>query len=828
MSGTQVSSFGNASQNVLFDPLMARRQTALDTANQNALLQNQVTQQQLGASEQEMMARAAQGLLNLGDEGKMAAAYPGEVARLQSLGFAKNAPSQFPGVDALRRVASYGMTIPQQYQMGLVAAPGLMETIRTAFGGGGGQGGGSSGGGTTAGGPAPAFGGGGPSASVTMPPEYQAYYDEASRRTGIPATVLMAKDRQESGFNPGTTGQAGEIGISQIKPSTATDPGYGLTGVRNPEVLRDPRTAINFGADYLKARAGNINWSDPAQVAAALRAYNGGGDPNYAANVMRYIPAPGASVTVAGTAQPGAPSVATAVPTSVGTLGLVRNPDGSVGTPGGGFSGGVAARTGGTDVAGPGAGPAAPPPSSGVPAPQPIPPPPTNGLLQPPAAPAQPQLPPSGVNSPQYQQALELQRRALMLETQYPADPRAKMAAAALRQQAQTIMQTDSVVTLPDGRQYHPLTGKMDPAAAPAKNYAETSPGVFTSPGQDPIFAPPGRPVEGVGPDPNNPNGPPVPGHWITQSGTRTFFPSAAEPAQAGYTVRSEAYKRDSGQIQEYAKTGQAAQTDQVRLQEMQEALDRIETGPGTATRTDLMAWAHRWLPEGVANTLDKQTAGMSDAAAAELFNKYAFRNATSQERQTLGARGGAAATKMFIQSNPGLELLTDANQRMLKVMRIANQADIDYTQGAQEHFVNNEGKFQASNGKQYDSLATFDRDWQAQRNPQVYAAAAGALAGMPVADGEINGVKLKGWANGLSDAEYQRALNIVSRADPSAVVNGKTGRLSMQPPNTQSAMPPTMTGGAAAARSVASPDEAHALAPGTLYKTPDGRVFRR
>ena len=37
-------------------------------------------------------------------------------------------------------------------------------------------------------------------------------------------------------------------------------------------------------------------------------------------------------------------------------------------------------------------------------------------------------------------------------------------------------------------------------------------------------------------------------------------------------------------------------------------------------------------------------------------------------------------------------------------------------------------------------------------------------------------------WTKGLSDDEYQRALHIVQRAKPSAVVQTKNGPYSMQP----------------------------------------------
>lgn len=121
----------------------------------------------------------------------------------------------------------------------------------------------------------------------------RSHFEEASRATGIPVAVLMAQAQQESNFNPNARGRAGEIGVMQIMPSTARQPGYGMAGV-DPATLTDPRANIMFGAQYQAARAGQgVNWNDPAQRARAWTAYNGGGDPNYAANVERFMPAGG-------------------------------------------------------------------------------------------------------------------------------------------------------------------------------------------------------------------------------------------------------------------------------------------------------------------------------------------------------------------------------------------------------------------------------------------------------------------------------------------------------------------------------------------------------
>jgi len=128
--------------------------------------------------------------------------------------------------------------------------------------------------------------GGGPN----IPEAYQSIVDEVARERGVPPHVLGAVLRHESGFNPEARGQAGEIGLGQILPSTARRPGFGLNPATEEE-LRDPRRNVDFSASYIAARNPNVDWSNPVAAARALATnYNAGGDPNYAEKVIRYFP----------------------------------------------------------------------------------------------------------------------------------------------------------------------------------------------------------------------------------------------------------------------------------------------------------------------------------------------------------------------------------------------------------------------------------------------------------------------------------------------------------------------------------------------------------
>jgi hypothetical protein len=213
-------------------------------------------------------------------------------------------------------------------------------------------------------------------------------------------------------------------------------------------------------------------------------------------------------------------------------------------------------------------------------------------------------------------------------------------------------------------------------------------------------------------------------------------------------------------------------------------------------------------LPSAVTGW-EKESPNLSGAQAAQAFGKLSLTEATSAEQSVLGNHAGVQATKIFSAANPNVNMLDATNNSILDMKLISNQANQDYGQALLSHFSDNEKKFATTH--KYDSIEQFQRDWTSQRNPQVYAGAMGAISGQPVSQ----------WAKGLSDDEYKRALDIVSRASPSATVNAKSGRISMQPQGGQGQ-------GGGTPVSVRTPAEAEGLQPGTRYTTPDGRTFTR
>lgn len=490
MSGAQTSTF--AEPNILLRTLSGQ-QTADVLGQQIQNQQNQLlmpyrvqgAQQQVGAAEMDTMGRAAAGLLSLPDENARAAAYPGEVQRLQALGFAKNAPAQYPGEAALRTFVGQALPVEKQYELGIITAPGsasAIDQLNRIYGGGGG--------GTAGSGQGGAAGAGGGTTDFNY-----------GNIRPVGAT---------GGFNTYATPQEGVAAMSSLLKTYQTD--HGITTLNGLTARWAPKgDGANDPVAYAKRLGGTLGIDPDAPINLA--------DPMLQ---MRLIPA-------MAQVEKGRPFNQ---PADVLTAGIQAGLSGKGGTtvataaaPG---ARGVAARTGGADVAsnapvapatfpapaqadlvgprplpltGPGSPVATPasiantpypaaqnalapqPPPAAPPAPAAVTPPPP---AAPPTLPAQPapqaSLPhasevPSGAQAPQVQQAQDLLHRAAAIEmvaAQNPYDKRLQATAAAqaadLKQRAQLLMQQDSVVQTVEG-QFHPLTGKLDDPAHPNADY---------------------------------------------------------------------------------------------------------------------------------------------------------------------------------------------------------------------------------------------------------------------------------------------------------------------------------------------------------------------
>lgn len=97
---------------------------------------------------------------------------------------------------------------------------------------------------------------------------YASLIAKHAANNGVPVDLAHAVVFSESTYRPRATGAAGEIGLMQLKLSTAR--GVGYTGTR--EALYDPETNIKYGMRYL-GQARKIG--DGSTCATILR-YNAG------------------------------------------------------------------------------------------------------------------------------------------------------------------------------------------------------------------------------------------------------------------------------------------------------------------------------------------------------------------------------------------------------------------------------------------------------------------------------------------------------------------------------------------------------------------------
>ena len=116
---------------------------------------------------------------------------------------------------------------------------------------------------------------------------------EEAARTHIDHCVALAQAQTESNFRPDAVGAAGEIGLYQIMPSTATIFEPTLGKLRKPSVrkhardlgdLADPVVSTRFAMAYMR----DILTRRPA-IRDALTEYNGGPrgrQPHYYRTVM--------------------------------------------------------------------------------------------------------------------------------------------------------------------------------------------------------------------------------------------------------------------------------------------------------------------------------------------------------------------------------------------------------------------------------------------------------------------------------------------------------------------------------------------------------------
>lgn len=109
--------------------------------------------------------------------------------------------------------------------------------------------------------------------TAVLPYKYQGYVTKYAKEYDVPAEIVFAVIKVESGFRAGVKSKAGAIGLMQLMPDTFE----WLTGARHlgehlPTVMMyDPDVNIRYGTYYLRYLKNKFgDWS------TVLAAYNGG------------------------------------------------------------------------------------------------------------------------------------------------------------------------------------------------------------------------------------------------------------------------------------------------------------------------------------------------------------------------------------------------------------------------------------------------------------------------------------------------------------------------------------------------------------------------
>jgi hypothetical protein len=99
--------------------------------------------------------------------------------------------------------------------------------------------------------------------------DYRAAARAEAAKFGLRPEMFERMILRESNFNPAARSPKGALGLSQVMPATARDPGFGVAPLANP---MDPNESLRFGAEYLSALIREFGGDEER----ALAAYNAG------------------------------------------------------------------------------------------------------------------------------------------------------------------------------------------------------------------------------------------------------------------------------------------------------------------------------------------------------------------------------------------------------------------------------------------------------------------------------------------------------------------------------------------------------------------------
>lgn len=246
--------------------------------------------------------------------------------------------------------------------------------------------------------------------------------------------------------------------------------------------------------------------------------------------------------------------------------------------------------------------------------------------------------------------------------------------------------------------------------------------------------------------------------HWLSGPDTRPMTDKIAE--------------QDYAQIPALAKQAQGLEGAIQKSIEARNAAAEVPTGSNSDARAARANWVKTYFPDIADKLID--SGALQDPTKAQIAKKLLFSQATTDE-QSFGGSGGLGITQKFEGANPNLDMTGEGIRQMSNLKAMTALANKDYLEGKINHITDqNQTHYTPGSTAPYLNAGQYDKKWLSQNNANVYMAAIDAMNGKPFAE----------WSKNLTDpADIQRALGKISRIDPSAVVNGQHGQLSLRPP---------------------------------------------
>ncbi|MDO5647374.1 lytic transglycosylase domain-containing protein [Paracoccus sp. (in: a-proteobacteria)] len=98
---------------------------------------------------------------------------------------------------------------------------------------------------------------------------FKSVADRYANQYGVDPTLFRSLVNQESRWDPNAKSPVGALGLGQVMPDTARQPGFGVSPLTNP---LDPEDNLRFSAQYMSALQNRY----PGDINRALAAYNWG------------------------------------------------------------------------------------------------------------------------------------------------------------------------------------------------------------------------------------------------------------------------------------------------------------------------------------------------------------------------------------------------------------------------------------------------------------------------------------------------------------------------------------------------------------------------